>query len=85
MRALGRSERRSPQIVSTVYRSIAIDLIPTPDIETDAGYFMGVRNVRSDPSPRRVENYRRWYKHMKFHDLTNTAASNSSRFNIRVN
>ncbi|GFS94650.1 transposable element Tc3 transposase [Trichonephila clavipes] len=27
----------------------------------DAGYFMGVQNVRSDPSSRREESYRRWF------------------------
>ncbi|GFY22550.1 alpha-2 adrenergic receptor [Trichonephila clavipes] len=36
----------------TAIKSVAI-------LETDAGYFMGVRNVRRDPSPRWGENYRR--------------------------
>ncbi|GFX34114.1 transposable element Tcb2 transposase [Trichonephila clavipes] len=29
---------------------------------SDAGYFIGGLNVRSDPNPRRGESYKRWYK-----------------------
>ncbi|GFX60824.1 uncharacterized protein TNCV_4978001 [Trichonephila clavipes] len=60
----GDQQRQKPGKERNVFKEIFV----TGGL-ADAGYFMGVRNVRSDPSPRRGESYRRWYKHIKFHDL----------------
>ncbi|GFW80008.1 hypothetical protein TNCV_984171 [Trichonephila clavipes] len=66
-------------LLSTVHN------VESPLWLADAGHFMGVQNIRSDPSPRWGESHRRWYKHIHFHDLTYTATFNLSMLNIKVN